>query len=96
MPNHSSKPKRPRDANQLAHFFADQATGQTPAEPAPQMQVPPAEPEPAPDPIREAPRALGKRDGLKGGPARAKKLSAERRSEICRKAAKTRWDSSKS
>ena len=29
--------------------------------------------------------------GLVGGPARAKKLSPERRSEIARKAAKARW-----
>jgi hypothetical protein len=30
--------------------------------------------------------------GKKGGPARAKKLSPERRKEIARKAAKARWD----
>lgn len=36
--------------------------------------------------LSEAARALGRRGGLKGGPARAKKLSAERRSEIARKA----------
>jgi hypothetical protein len=34
---------------------------------------------------------LGKLGGLKGGPARAKKLSPERRREIARKAAQTRW-----
>ena len=34
---------------------------------------------------------IGKRGGLKGGPARAKKLSSKRRKEIARKAAKARW-----
>lgn len=34
---------------------------------------------------------LGRRGGLKGGKARAEKLSAEQRSEIARKAARTRW-----
>jgi hypothetical protein len=35
--------------------------------------------------------ALGKLGGPKGGPARARALSPERRSEIARKAAETRW-----
>ena len=35
--------------------------------------------------------ALGKLGGKKGGPARAKKLSAKRRKQIARKAAKARW-----
>jgi len=35
--------------------------------------------------------ALGKLGGLKGGKARAKKLSAEERKESARKAAKARW-----
>jgi hypothetical protein len=35
--------------------------------------------------------ALGRLGGLKGGMARAKKLSSERRKEIAKKAAKTRW-----
>jgi hypothetical protein len=35
--------------------------------------------------------ALGRLGGLKGGKARAKKLSPERRSEIARKAAQSRW-----
>lgn len=32
--------------------------------------------------VKEAARMLGRRGGLKGGPARAKKLSAKRRHEI--------------
>ena len=35
--------------------------------------------------------ALGRLGGLKGGKARAEKLSAKRRKEIAQKAAKTRW-----
>jgi hypothetical protein len=38
--------------------------------------------------------ALGRLGGKKGGPARAKKLSAEQRREIARKAAEARWASS--
>lgn len=35
--------------------------------------------------------ALGRLGGLKGGKARAAKLSTKKRSEIARKAAKARW-----
>ena len=35
--------------------------------------------------------ALGRLGGLKGGPARAKKLSSKKRKEIALIAAKTRW-----
>lgn len=41
--------------------------------------------------IREAAASLGRRGGLKGGPARMKKLSKERRTEIARDAAFARW-----
>jgi hypothetical protein len=41
--------------------------------------------------MRELARILGRRGGLKGGPARAKKLTPEERSESARKAAKARW-----
>ena len=40
---------------------------------------------------RAAAQFLGRLGGLKGGPARAKKLSPERRSEIARKAVEARW-----
>ena len=45
-------------------------------------------------PIKEknpAAVALGRLGGLKGGPARAKKLSLKERRAIAKKAAKTRW-----
>ena len=75
MPDRSRK--RPRDLNQLAKSIVDEATGQT---------------EPLPEDTRD-PLAveLGRRGGKKGGPARAKKLTAEQRSDIARKAAAARW-----
>jgi len=42
--------------------------------------------------MRELARKLGSRGGKKGGPARAKKLSDERKSDIASKAAKARWE----
>ena len=44
---------------------------------------------------QEAARLLGSLGGKKGGPARAKKLSAKRRSEIATAAAKARWQANK-
>lgn len=78
MPERSSK--RPRDLNQLARRLVDEATGETPVE------QPPADREKNPAAVE-----LGRLGGRKGGAARAKKLSAEQRSEIARKAAVTRW-----
>lgn len=40
---------------------------------------------------KKAMRALGRRGGLRGGPARAKKLGPGRRSEIAKDAAISRW-----
>ena len=76
MPNRSSK--RPRDLNSLAKFIADVATGQ--------VELPKTD-----DGKDPAAVALGRRGGLKGGKARAEKLSAKRRSEIAKKAARTRY-----
>jgi hypothetical protein len=47
----------------------------------------------APDENGKNPAAvqLGRLGGQKGGPARARKLTQERRTEIARKAAQTRW-----
>ena len=47
------------------------------------------EPEP-PRPAFDA-KALGHLGGLKGGKARAAKLTSERRTEMARKAARARW-----
>jgi hypothetical protein len=54
-------------------------------------QEPPVAPTPAAIDVSAAAKELGRRGGLKGGPARAKKLSPERRSAISKKAAEVRW-----
>src|SRR4051812_30368935 len=41
--------------------------------------------------VAEAARLLGRRGGLKGGPARAKALSPRRRAPIARRAVPARW-----
>jgi hypothetical protein len=56
------------------------STGDTPTDPAPECD--------GKDP---AAVALGRKGGLKGGPARAAKLTKEQRSESARKAARARW-----
>ena len=53
--------------------------------------VPDAEPKPEKNP---AAVALGRLGGLKGGPARAAKLTAEQRTAIAKTAAKKRWQGS--
>lgn len=53
--------------------------------------VPDAEPKPEKE-KNPAAVALGRLGGLKGGKARAEKLSAKKRSEIASKAAKSRWE----
>ena len=48
--------------------------------------------EPKEEPVKNpAAVALGRLGGLKGGKARAEKLSAKKRSEIAKKAATARW-----
>jgi hypothetical protein len=78
MVDRSSKPKRPRDPNQLAKSIVDIATG----------QVSDDDPDSDKDP---AAVSLGRRGGLKGGKARAAKLTPEQRREIARLAARKRW-----
>ncbi len=73
-----SKPKRPRDTNQLAKSIVDLTTGDA-------EEVNPDE---GKDP---AAVALGRKGGLKGGKARAAKMTAEERSAVARKAAQARW-----
>jgi hypothetical protein len=47
--------------------------------------------DPSDEELRELARKLGRRGGLKGGPARAAKMTPEERSESARKAVKARW-----
>jgi len=83
------RPKRPADFNQRAYQVFREAVGEAPPEPLPvKPESPPAKPEREKDP---AAVSLGRRGGLKGGPARAAKLTAEERSEIGKKAATKRW-----
>lgn len=68
-----------KDENQIAASIISQIT---------ESALKPAEKNPAAV-------ALGRLGGLKGGHARAKKLSARRRKAIARKAAKLRWGKSR-
>lgn len=77
MVKRSSK-KNPRDINVLASQIVEEATGESPPKPEDADKNPNAV-------------ALGRLGGLKGGKARAKKLSPEKRKEIARKAAQARW-----
>ncbi len=69
--------KRPRDPVELAKLVGDIATGQVEDE--------------VDDGKDDAAVEFARRGGLKGGKARAAKLTPEQRSEIARKAAKARW-----
>ncbi|MGZ4339374.1 MAG: histone H1 [Gaiellaceae bacterium] len=77
MPDRSRK--RPKDANELGKLIVDLATGNA-EEPAEEAE--------SKDP---AAVALGRRGGLKGGKARAAKMTPEQRSEAAKKAAAARW-----
>lgn len=77
MPDRSRK--RPTDVNELGAWIVDRDTSD--------------EPEPDPDAGKDpAAVALGRKGGLKGGKARAAKMTAEERSEAARKAAQARWN----
>lgn len=85
MPKRSSKSKRPRDISQLAADIVKEAT----------QGKPKPKPEPEPDTRDPAAVELGRKGGLKGGKARATKLTPEKRSEIAKLAAAARWKKSK-
>lgn len=80
MPDRSRK-RRPVDLNALAASIVADATDD---EDSSEL----VEAEDTRDP---AAVALGRKGGLKGGRARADKLTPEQRSEIARKAAEARW-----
>lgn len=65
------------DVNEVAFRILAEATGEGQ--------------EPARDAMSAAAAALGRRGGLKGGPARAKALSAAKRKAIAKTAAAARW-----
>ena len=70
------KPTRPRDPNQLAKLVVDIATDQI--QDAPESEAHPM-------------ARLGRAGGLRGGRARAERLSPEQRTDIARLAAAARW-----
>ena len=76
MPKRSSK-KKPLDINELAAAIIDSI--ETESENLSPRKKNPAAVE------------LGRLGGKKGGASRAKKLSAKKRSQIAKKAAKARW-----
>lgn len=67
----------PRDPNELAKYILDVTTGE-----AEKIEPPKKNPHA---------QALSRLGASKGGQARAKNLSAKKRREIARKAAKKRW-----
>jgi hypothetical protein len=67
----------PKDANQLAASVVQLAT----EEPNESQR----------SPISQYLSQIGRKGGLKGGKARAKKLTSEKRRTIARKAAHARW-----
>lgn len=72
------KKKRSKDIAQLAYQVVQEATQEVKEEISTKEKNPAAV-------------ALGRLGGLKGGPARAKKLSSKKRKAIAQRAAKTRW-----
>lgn len=78
MPDRSRK-RVNADPNLLAKAIIDTIAGEGP---------------PPPEPVNEkqaAAKLLGRLGGLKGGKARAAKLSEKQRSEIAKKAVEARW-----
>ncbi|MGO9138352.1 MAG: hypothetical protein ACLP9S_18560 [Syntrophales bacterium] len=75
------KKKRPRDISQLAASIVKESIGED------QPKNPITEKEKNPAAV-----ALGRLGGLKGGKARAAKLSARKRKQIAQNAARKRWE----
>jgi len=73
----TKRTKRDHDFSVTAFRVVQEATGQTKPEEKPTKQF-------------DA-KVLGHKGGLKGGKARAEKLTPERRREIAKKAAEARW-----
>ena len=99
MPKRSSKPKRPSDPNLLARQILEEAIGEplTPEITIDEVTISTVDKgrrtgdNPPTKRKNAAAVALGRLGGMKGGPARAQKLSAKRKKDIARKAAEARW-----
>jgi hypothetical protein len=82
MANRSSnRGKGPKDFNEIAFLVVQQATGQMEKEKPPEKN--------------QAAVTLGRAGGLKGGKARAAKLTPVQRKGIAKNAAEARWRPSK-
>ena len=80
MPKQSSKDRNTKDVNVIATQVVGEATGEATSKNL--------EEESGKNP---AAVALGRLGGLKGGKARAQKLTAKQLSDIARRAAQVRW-----
>lgn len=87
MPKRSSKEETPEDQNELAAFIVEEVTKEDTSFTEEQEEQGKGK---NPNAV-----ALGRLGGLKGGRARADKLTARQKSEIARKAAQARWGESK-
>ena len=76
--------KLPKDPNQLAAEIVRLSTEESALQNAKEPR----------SPISEYLAEIGRKGGLKGGKARANKLSAKKRTEIAKKAAQKRWSKS--
>ena len=76
----AKRKKKEHDFAVTAFRVMQEATGQTEEAPKPEQDM----------------KALGRKGGLKGGKARAEKLTPEERKEIAKKAASARWSKSNS
>jgi hypothetical protein len=74
------RPPRPRDMNQLAKRIVDLSISK-------ENEERPIEQEKNPNAV-----ALGRLGGLRGGKVRAERLAPEKRREIARVAARSRWN----
>lgn len=86
MPKRSSIHRPPQDESQLAKSIRDLITIED-TETEPKAEEPLADKQLT----HLIAVALGRRGGLKGGKARAEKLSPKRRKAIAKKAAEARW-----
>jgi hypothetical protein len=81
MPKRISKKKQEPDANQIAFRVVSEAT----ANPLPEAPAPLA------STISQIMAEMGRKGGKIGGKRRLQTMTAKRRREIARKAARTRW-----
>jgi hypothetical protein len=82
MPNRSSN-RKTSDPNVAAYRVMQHVIAMSEAKEPPASDQPPAK--------NPAAVELGRLGGLKGGKARAEKLSASKRKQIAKKAARARW-----